>query len=106
MTVTLSPEIEARFRTYAENMGYDPDQLANAFLTRDLEEAEAELQETMEGLDRSAEDFAAGRWITGEELDRQLEALAVAARARRNGSRPQETETVKKAKVGEAALAQ
>ena len=86
MTVTLTPEIEARFRTYAEDMDFDPDQLATDLLTSAFEEAEAELKETMEGLDRSAEGFAAGRWITGEELDRRLSAKIEAARARSNGS--------------------
>ncbi len=86
MTVTLTPEIETRLRTYAEDLNLDPEQLSADLLTRAFEDAEAELQETMDGLDRSAEDFAAGRWITSEELDRRLTAKLEAARARLNGS--------------------
>ena len=86
MTVTLTPDTEVLLRAYAEKLALDPEQLSNALLTRDLEEAEAELQATLAGLDESAEDIAAGRWITSEELDRRLEARAAAAWANRNGT--------------------
>ena len=86
MTVTLTPDVETRLRAYAEGLDLDPEQLSNALLARDLEEAEAELQETLAGLDQSVEDFAAGRWITSEEQDRRLSAKIEAARARLNGS--------------------
>lgn len=86
MTVTLTPDTETRLRAYAEKLALDPEQLSDALLTRDLEEAEAEIQATLAGLDESAEDIAAGRWITSEELDRRLEARAAAARSKRNGS--------------------
>lgn len=66
-------------------MDFDPEQLATDLLTYAFKEAEAELKETMEGLDRSAEDFAAGRWITGEKLDRRVGAKIEAARAQLNG---------------------
>ena len=79
MTVMLTPEIEARFRAYAEQLDLDPEQLANALLSHDIEEAETELRETMAGLDQSVEDYNAGRWITGEELDRRLGAKIEAA---------------------------
>ncbi len=105
MTVTLTPDIETRFQSYAEDLDLNPEQLAANLLTRAFEEAEAELKETMDGLDRSAEDFAAGRWMTSEELDRRLEAVAAAARARRNGSPAEETEPVGKVRAGEAILA-
>lgn len=104
MTITLTPEIETRFRTYAEELGHDPEQFAANLLIRDLEEAEAELQDIMAGLDESAEDIAAGRWITSEELDRRLEARADAARARRNGSHAAEVK-VPASNAAETALA-
>jgi len=94
MTVTLTPDTEMRLRAYAEKLALDPEQLSNALLTRDLEEAEAELQATMAGLDESAEDIAAGRWITSEELDRRLEARAAAARSKRNGSHAADAKTL------------
>ena len=86
MTVTLTPDIETRFRTYAEDLDLDPEQLAANLLTHAFEEAEAELKETMDGLDRSVEDYNAGRWITSEEQDRRLSAKIEAARVRLNGS--------------------
>ncbi len=86
MTVTLASDIETRFRTYAEDLDLNPEQLAANLLTRAFEEAEAELKETMDGLDRSVEDYNAGRWMTSEEQDRRLSAKIEAARARLNGS--------------------
>ena len=86
MTVTLTPDIETRLRAYAEDLDLDPAQIAGELLTSAFEEADAELRETMEGLDRSAEDFAAGRWITPVELDRRLSEKLDAARARLNGT--------------------
>ena len=80
MTLTLAPDIETRLRTFAQNQNLDPEQFSADLLTRALEEAETELQDTLAGLDRSMEDFAAGRWITSEELDRRLEAKLNAAR--------------------------
>lgn len=105
MTVTLTPDIETRLRTYADDLDLNLEQLAANLLTRAFEEAEASLKETMDGLDRSVEDYNAGRWITSEEHDRRMEALAAAARTRRNGSRPEEAKTVRKANSSEATLA-
>ena len=106
MTVTLTPDIETRFRTYAEDLDLNPEQLAANLLTRAFEEAEAELKETMDGLDRSVEDYNAGRWMTSEEHDRRMEALAVATRAKRDGSSLEEAKAARKARLGEAVLAQ
>ena len=92
MTLTLTPDTETRLRTVAEGQGLELAELHDAILARGLEEAEArlqaeaeaELQDPLEGLDRSMADVAAGRWITSEELDRRLEAKSDAARARSN----------------------
>ena len=81
MTLLLTPETEVRLRAYAEKLDLDPEQLHNALLTRDLEEAEAELQDTLAGLDQSVEDYNAGRWITAEEMSRQLKAHVAEIRA-------------------------
>ena len=80
-TVTLTPDTEMRLRACAEKLALDPEQLSNALLTRDLEEAEAELQSTMAGLDQSVKDYNAGRWITAEEMSRQLKAHIAEIRA-------------------------
>ncbi len=81
MTVTLTPDVEMRLRSYAEGLDLDPEQISNAFLARDLEEAAAELQDTLAGLDRSVEDYNAGRWITAEEMSRQLKGYVAEIRA-------------------------
>jgi predicted transcriptional regulator len=81
MTVTLTPDVETRLRSYAEGLDLDPEQLSNALLARDLAEAEAELQDTLAGLDQSVEDYNAGRWITAEEMSRQLKAHVAETRA-------------------------
>jgi len=81
MTVKLTPDTEMRLRAYAEKLALDPEQLSNALLTRDLEEAEAELQATLTGLDQSVKDYDAGRWITAEEMSRQLKAHVAEIRA-------------------------
>lgn len=81
MTVTLPPDIETRLRTFAEEQGLVPEQVHEALLSRALEEAEAELQDTLAGLDQSVEDYNAGRWITAEEMSRQLKAHVAEIRA-------------------------
>ncbi len=80
MTFTLTPDTETRLRTFAEEQRLDPEQVHNALLTRALEEAEAELQDTLAGLDQSVEDYKAGRWITAEEISRRLKAHAAESR--------------------------
>jgi len=81
MTVTLTPDIETRLRTFAEEQGLVPEQVHEVLLSRALEEAEAELQDTLAGLDQSVEDYNAGRWITAEEMSRQLKAHVAETRA-------------------------
>ncbi len=74
MTVTLTPDIETRLRTFAEEQGLVPEQVHEVLLSRALEEAEAELQDTLVGLDQSVEDYNAGRWISAEEMHEKLKA--------------------------------
>ena len=81
MALVLMPETEMRLRAYAEKLDLDPERLSDALLTRDIEEAETELQETLTGLDQSVEDYNAGRWITAEEMSRQLKAHVAEIRA-------------------------
>ena len=81
MALVLMPETEMRLRAYAEKLDLDPERLSDALLTRDIEEAETELQETLTGLDQSVEDYNAGRWIPAEEMSRQLKAHVAEIRA-------------------------
>ena len=81
MTVALASEVEARLQTFAKEFDLDSEQLAADLLTS----AFNDLKETMDGLDRSVEDYNAGRWITSEEHGRRMKASVAEARARRNG---------------------
>jgi len=91
MTLTIAPETETRLKAVAEGRGLDLADLHAEILARGLEEAEArmqaeaeaELQDTLAGLDRSMADVAAGRWMDADEFDRRMEAKASAVRARR-----------------------
>ena len=84
MTLILTPETETRLRTIAEERGLDPLQLHEDLLRQALASAEAEQereqQETLAGLDESVEAFAAGRWITSEELNQRMTARIAEAR--------------------------
>ena len=80
MTLTLAPETETRLRTIAEGYGMEPAALHEDWLQQALADAEAELSETLAGLDESAEAFAAGRWITLETLDERLSTYAKSVR--------------------------
>ena len=83
MTLTLAPETEIRLRTVAEGRGLEPAELHEDLLQQALAEAEAELNETLAGLDESVEAVAAGRWITADELDQRLTALGNTIKADR-----------------------
>jgi len=76
MTLTLNSETETRLRTFAEGQGMAPEQMHDALLTHALQEAEAELQNTLDGLDRSMEDLSAGRWITAAEMHQRLHGIS------------------------------
>ena len=75
MTVTLAPETEARLRAMVEGFGLEPAVLHKELLQQALVKAEVEPNETLVGLDESAEAFAAGRWITLEALDERLNTM-------------------------------
>ena len=83
MTLTLAPETETRLRTIAEGYGMEPAALHEDWLQQALADAEAELNETLAGLDASVEAMAAGRWMTVDELGQRLSAVGNAMRADR-----------------------
>ena len=74
MTLTLTPEKEARLLTIATGRGLPPEMALETLLDQAFRDAETELMETTAGLKASIADFDAGRWITPEELDAQLRA--------------------------------
>ena len=61
MTITLSPETEARLRERAEQDGQDVNTLADALLAAALEWEAQDYAEAVEGIGRGLEDSAAGR---------------------------------------------
>jgi predicted transcriptional regulator len=73
MTLTWTPDTEARVRSVAEMSGQDPEDALIALLNQALAEAEAE-SEMLAELRASVEDHDAGRSMTIEEY--RVKALA------------------------------
>jgi predicted transcriptional regulator len=82
MTLTLTPDTEARVRSVAEMRGQGPEDALIALLGQALAEAERDAQLTAE-LHASVEDHADGRSMTIEEYRTQ----AIARRQKRDVSR-------------------
>ena len=82
MTLILTPDIEARIRSVAEKSGQDPENALIVLLDRALTDAEADLaplvmgeeekQQVVAALQRSEEDYAAGRWISLEDYEARI----------------------------------
>lgn len=70
MAVTLTPDIEARLRTVAAQRGLPPEQT----LADVLAEAEADFNDTIEGIRAGLEDVEAGRTVTLEEYRAEVMA--------------------------------
>lgn len=89
MTLTLTPDTEARVRSVAETRGQDPEEALIALLNQALAEAdfaaivmtEEEIQQVPAALQRSEEDFAAGRWVSLEDYEAQTKERRRARRA-------------------------
>jgi len=75
MTITLTPETEARLREKAEREGQDVDAVADALLTTALE---WELQDRMEAIDG----LRHGDQAAAEGRERPLEAFLAEQRAK------------------------
>ena len=73
MPLTLAPETEARLRSFAADRGQDPEETLTALVDNALAAAEAEFSEAVAGIRAGMEDFAAGRWISLEELEARLD---------------------------------
>lgn len=74
MTLTLTPDTETALRALAARHDQAPEAILESLVTSAAAEDERERQETLSGLRRSADEFAAGRWTTPEELDAALRA--------------------------------
>jgi predicted transcriptional regulator len=61
MTITLSPETEAKLRERAERDGQEIDALADFLLSAALDEEARDREEAIEGIRRGLEAGAAGR---------------------------------------------
>ncbi len=83
MTLVLPSQTEARVRSVAEQRGQDPEDALITLLDQALAVAEADLvqivmtdeesQKVQAALHKSEEDYAAGRWISLEDYEAQLE---------------------------------
>lgn len=69
MTLTLTPDTEARLRSLAARRGQAPEAIVEALVQYASTEEERELQEAAAGIRAGLEDFAAGRWTALEELE-------------------------------------
>ena len=65
MTLTLTPDTEARLRSVVAQRGLPPERTIDVLLA----EADADFHEAIAGIQRGMEDFAAGRWISLEDYE-------------------------------------
>jgi len=77
MTLTLSPDMENRLRSLAAQRGLPPEETFRALLTEAEAAAflnETQAQEILAQFKASREDYAAGRWISIEDYEAQVQA--------------------------------
>ena len=74
MTLTLTPNAETALRSLAARHGRAPEDILESLVARAAAEEERERCETLRGLRCSAEEFAAGRGISPDDLDASLRA--------------------------------
>jgi len=70
MILTLTPDTEARLHAVAAQRGLAPEETVARLIT----EADTDFNEAVAGIRRGMDDFAAGRWISMEDYDAQIEA--------------------------------
>lgn len=61
MTITISPELEARLKERASQEGKDPDSMAETLLSKMLDWEQWERAEAIAGIQRGLDASAAGR---------------------------------------------
>jgi predicted transcriptional regulator len=70
MTLTLTPDAEARLRSVAAQRGLPPEQTIDVLLA----EADTDFQQAVAGIQRGIDDFAAGHWISLEDYEAQIQS--------------------------------
>lgn len=73
MTLTLTPDTEARLRSVAAQRGLPPEKTIDILLA----EADTDFQEAIAGIQRGMDDFAAGRWIPLNDYEAQSQVDTV-----------------------------
>lgn len=79
MTLTLTPDAAERLRSVAAQRGQTPEEAISTLLTEAEEDfaplamSEEEAQQILAALQKSEEDFAAGRWISLEDYKDQIQ---------------------------------
>jgi hypothetical protein len=68
IVVTLSPELEALLRNRAARQGQDVSLLASQLLASILQAEEQDLEAAIEGIQRSLDDFQAGKFRSFEDF--------------------------------------
>ncbi len=80
MTLTLTPDTEARLLALAAERGLAPEETINVLLTQAetnptrSEFTASEERQILTALQTSVEDYAAGRWISLEDYEAQVQA--------------------------------
>ena len=74
MTLSISPELEAKLRERAAQEGADPNDVAEVLLTAALESDMNEREETIEGIRRGLEAGRAGRVRPAEDVFTDMRA--------------------------------
>ena len=82
MTLTLTPDAEARLRSVAAQRGLPPEKTIDVLLA----EADLDFQEAVVGIQRGMDDFAAGRWISLEDYEAQIQLEQPIGSAGKNGA--------------------
>ena len=75
MTITLSPETEAKVKEQARKSGGDVSSLVESYVKQVFEWQQQDLEETLEALDRGMADFEAGRHKPMSETLAKLDAI-------------------------------
>jgi predicted transcriptional regulator len=74
MTLTLTHDTEIALRALAARHGQDPETVLKTLVTRAAAEEEQERQDTANGIRAGMEDFAAGRWVSLEDMEAESHA--------------------------------
>lgn len=74
MTLTLTPDTEALLNSIAAQRGLPLEKTLKIVLAEAQAAAETDYREAAAGIQRGMDDFAAGRWVSLEDYEAQIQA--------------------------------